>query len=248
MPKNFAIESYQRAAKAWEAGAFKDKIIPVEINVKLLDKVTIVSEDEDHINIKFDKVRTLKPVFKNERGTVTAANTFTLNDGASAVVLITAEESQLRGIKKLAKIICKQHHIKFVYSSFKGSRWLKNQYTNLRTTSLCRGGLCANQLPIAPTLGIPMALDKAGLEFKDMTKIKINEAFPVVALASMKILGIKAKKVNVNGGAHGAQTTANSDVAPNRTEKDTFPVEAPAAKRSQYSQVLMVSTHPQPLY
>ncbi|OAV86891.1 hypothetical protein PTTG_00075 [Puccinia triticina 1-1 BBBD Race 1] len=172
MPKNFAIESYQRAAKAWEAGAFKDKIIPVEINVKLLDKVTIVSKDEDHINIKFDKVRTLKPVFKNERGTVTAANTFTLNDGASAVVLITAEESRLRGIKKLAKII-----------------------------SYAEAACAPINFPIAPTLGIPMALDKAGLEFKDMTKIKINDAFPVAALASMKILEIKAEKVNVNGGA-----------------------------------------------
>ncbi|WAQ86717.1 hypothetical protein PtA15_7A445 [Puccinia triticina] len=136
---NFAIESYQRAAKAWEAGAFKDKIVLVEINFKLLDKVTIVSKDEDHINIKFDKVRKLKPVFKNERGTVTAANAFTLNDGASAVVLMTAEESRLRGIKKLAKIIS------------------------------------------------PAYAEAA--------------SFPVVALASMKILGIKADKVNVNGGA-----------------------------------------------
>nr|QRY06415.1 acetyl-CoA C-acetyltransferase [Puccinia triticina] len=169
---DYAIESYERAAKAWEAGAFKDEIVPVEIKDKRSDKVTIVSEDEEYKNVKFDKLRTLKPVFKKERGTVTAANASTLNDGASAVVLMTAEEARLRGTKKLAKII-----------------------------SYAEAACAPIDFPIAPTLAIPMALEKAGLEFEDMSKIEINEAFSVVALANMKILGIKADKVNVNGGA-----------------------------------------------
>lgn len=102
----YAIESYRRAAAAWAAGAFKEEIVPIEIPDKRSGKATVVVEDEEYKNIKLDKVSQLRPVFKKEGGTVTAANASTLNDGASAVVLMTGEKADELGVSKLAKIIC----------------------------------------------------------------------------------------------------------------------------------------------
>ena len=99
----FAIDSYKRSAEAWKAGAFKNEIAPVVIADKK-GSVT-VEEDEEYKNVKFDKVPTLRPVF-DPKGTVTAANASTINDGASAVVVVSQEEVQKRGLKPLAKIIC----------------------------------------------------------------------------------------------------------------------------------------------
>ncbi|CAH7689075.1 acetyl-CoA acetyltransferase [Phakopsora pachyrhizi] len=169
---DYAIESYSRAKKAWEAGVFKDEIVPIEIADKRTGKVTLVNEDEEYKNIKLEKVRSLRPVFKKENGTVTAANASTLNDGASAVVLMTGEKADALGIKKLAKII-----------------------------SYADAACAPVDFPIAPTLAIPIALERAGLKIEDMSKIEINEAFSVVALANLKILGINSEKVNVYGGA-----------------------------------------------
>lgn len=169
---DYAIESYGRAQKAWESGAFKQEIVPVEIKDKRSGKVTIISEDEEYKNIKLDKVRQLKPVFKKENGTVTAANASTLNDGASAVVLMTGEKADSMGIKKLAKIV-----------------------------SYADAACAPIDFPIAPTLAIPLALKKAGLRIEEMAKIEINEAFSVVALANLKLLGINSDRVNVYGGA-----------------------------------------------
>lgn len=103
---NFAIESYRRAADAWKAGAFKDEIVPVEIPDPRTGKPTIVEEDEEYKNIKLDKVKSLRPVFKKEGGTITAANASNLNDGASAVVLMSGSKVEETGVKPLAKIIC----------------------------------------------------------------------------------------------------------------------------------------------
>lgn len=168
----YAIESYTRAKKAWDAGVFKDEIVPVEIKDKRSGKVTVISEDEEYKNIKMDKVKTLRPVFKSENGTVTAANASTLNDGASAVVVMTGEKADAMGIKKLAKIV-----------SFADAACAPVDFT------------------IAPALAIPLALKKAGLTMDDMAKVELNEAFSVVALANMKILGLSPEKVNVYGGA-----------------------------------------------
>jgi len=169
---DYAIESYTRAKKAWEAGVFKDEIVPVEIPDKRTGKPTVVSEDEEYKNIKMDKVRSLRPVFKKENGTVTAANASTLNDGASAVVLMTGEKADALGVKKLAKII-----------------------------SYADAACAPIDFPIAPALAIPIALKKAGLKIEDIAKIELNEAFSVVALANLKILGITSENVNVYGGA-----------------------------------------------
>lgn len=118
-----AIESYKRAARAWEAGAFNDEIAEVVVKGKKGD--TVIKEDEEFKKVMFDKIPTLKPVFKSQGGTVTAANASTLNDGASAVILMSASKAKELGLTPLAKIICESLSI-FYNASF--------SYVN----SLCR--------------------------------------------------------------------------------------------------------------
>ena len=166
----FAIESYKRSAAAAEAGKFKNEIVPVSIPQRKGDPV-IVSEDEEYRNIKFDKVPTLAAVFEKE-GTVTAANASTLNDGAVALVLMSASKAAELGLKPLAKI-----------RGFADAQQAPEYFTT------------------APAKAIPLAIAKAGLSASDIDYYEINEAFSVVALANNKILGLDASKVNVNGGA-----------------------------------------------
>jgi acetyl-CoA C-acetyltransferase len=97
------IESYQRAAKAWQEGKFDAEIAPVTIKGRKGD--VVVKEDEEFKKVFFDKVRGLRPVFQKEGGTVTAANASTLNDGASAVVLMSEEKAEELGVKPLARIL-----------------------------------------------------------------------------------------------------------------------------------------------
>lgn len=166
----FAIESYKRSAAATEAGKFKNEIVPVSIPQRKGDPV-VVSEDEEYRNIKFDKVPTLAAVFEKE-GTVTAANASTLNDGAVALVLMSASKAAELGLKPLAKI-----------RGFADAQQAPEYFTT------------------APAKAIPLAIAKAGLNASDIDYYEINEAFSVVALANNKILGLDASKVNVNGGA-----------------------------------------------
>jgi acetyl-CoA C-acetyltransferase len=99
-----AINSYKRAARAWETGAFKNEIAPVVVKGKKGE--TVVNEDEEFKRVIFDKVPTLRPVFKKD-GSITAANSSSLNDGASALILMSAEMAKELGVKPLAKILCK---------------------------------------------------------------------------------------------------------------------------------------------
>lgn len=99
-----AIESYKRAERAWKSGAFDAEIAEVVISSKKGD--IVVREDEEYKNIKYDKVPTLKPSFQKENGTITPANSSPLNDGASAVILMSASKAAELGIKPLAKIVC----------------------------------------------------------------------------------------------------------------------------------------------
>lgn len=98
-----AIESYKRAARAWESGAFNAEIAPVTVKGKKGD--TIIKEDEEYKKVFFDKIPTLKSPFK-QGGNVTPANSSTLNDGASALILMSAEKAKELGVKPLAKVIC----------------------------------------------------------------------------------------------------------------------------------------------
>lgn len=168
---NFAIQSYKRSAEAWEAGKFKEEIVPVEIPQRKGEPI-IFAEDEEYKNVNFDRIRTLPTVFQKENGTVTAANASTLNDGASALVLMSKEKMEELGLKPLAKIV-----------SYADAAHEPEWFTT------------------APAKAIPIALKKAGLEVSDIDFFEFNEAFSVVGLVNNKILGIDGSKVNANGGA-----------------------------------------------
>ncbi|MEG2100802.1 acetyl-CoA C-acetyltransferase [Chryseobacterium piscicola] len=168
---NFAIESYKRSAKAWSEGKFAEEVVPVSIPQRKGDPV-IFAEDEEYKAVNFDRMPTLPTVFKKEEGTVTAANASTLNDGASALILVSKEKMEELGLKPLAKIV-----------SYADAAHEPENFTT------------------APSKALPIALKKAGLEISDINFFEFNEAFSVVALANNKILGLDAAKVNVNGGA-----------------------------------------------
>ncbi|MCU0467042.1 MAG: acetyl-CoA C-acyltransferase [Arcicella sp.] len=166
---NYAIDSYKRASEATEKGYFKDEIIPVEVQTK---KGTItISEDEEYKNVNFDKIPLLKSAFE-KRGTVTAANASTINDGASALVLMSRKKAEKLGLLPLAKI-----------SGFADAE----QEPALFTTT--------------PAVAVPKAIKMANLIKEEIDYFEINEAFSVVPLAFEKMLEIPHKKVNVFGGA-----------------------------------------------
>lgn len=167
----FAIQSYKRSAEAWAEGKFKNEIVPVEIPQRKGEPI-IFSEDEEYKNVNFDRISTLPTVFQKENGTVTAANASTLNDGASALVLISKEKMEELGLKPLAKII-----------SYADAAHEPEWFTT------------------APAKALPIALKKANLEISEIDFFEFNEAFSVVGLANNKILGLDDSKVNLNGGA-----------------------------------------------
>ncbi len=166
----FAIESYNRSAAAWEAGKFNDEIVPVEVPQRRGDAV-IVDKDEEYSNVRMDKIPTLRPAFQKD-GTVTAANASTLNDGASALILASAEAVEKYNLTPLAKV-----------------------------TSYADAAQAPEWFTTAPSKAIPIALGKAGLATADVDYWELNEAFSVVGLANTKELGLDPAKVDVNGGA-----------------------------------------------
>lgn len=167
---NFALESYRRSAKSWKNGKFDEEVIPVSIPQRRGEPV-VVSNDEDVFKVKAEKVPSLRPVFDKE-GTVTAANASNINDGAAALILMSAEKAAALGLKPLAKI-----------SAYADAAHEPKWFTT------------------APAKALPKALDKAGLGIEQIDAFELNEAFSVVGLANIKILGIDAAKTNVNGGA-----------------------------------------------
>lgn len=166
----YAINSYKRTEAATEAGKFKDEIIPVEIPQRKGDPV-IMDTDEEYKNVRFDKIPGLRPVF-NKDGTVTAANASTINDGASALILVSKKKMEALGLKPIAKI-----------RGFADAAQEPIWFTT------------------APAEAIPRAMKHAGVEASDVDYYEINEAFSVVALANIQKLGLDGDKVNVNGGA-----------------------------------------------
>jgi acetyl-CoA C-acetyltransferase len=167
---NYAINSYKKSAAAWAAGKFKDEVVPVEIVGKKGD-VTLFAEDEEYKSVNFDKIPALKPVFTKE-GTVTAANASTINDGAAAVILMSATKAKELGLTPIAKI-------RGFADAAQDPMWF--------TTT--------------PSLAIPKAMKMAGVDKKDVGYYEINEAFSVVAIANNMKLGLDPEKVNINGGA-----------------------------------------------
>jgi acetyl-CoA C-acetyltransferase len=166
----FAIESYNRSAAAWDAGKFNDEIVPVEVPQRRGDAI-IINKDEEYTNVKMEKIPALRPVFDKE-GTVTAANASTLNDGASALILMSKEKAEELGVKAIAKVVS-------YADAAQESEWF--------TT--------------APSLAVPKALKKADLSITDIDYWELNQAFAVVGIANTKELGLDPTKVDVNGGA-----------------------------------------------
>ena len=167
---NFAIQSYNRSAKAWSDGKFADEIVPVEIPQRRGEPI-IFSEDEEYKNVKMEKIPALRAAFTKD-GTVTAANASTINDGGAALVLMSAEKAKELNITPIAKI-----------KSFADAAHEPEWFTT------------------APAKALPKALAKANISIDDVDYFELNEAFSIVGLANMKLLGITDDKVNVNGGA-----------------------------------------------
>jgi acetyl-CoA C-acetyltransferase len=166
----FAIESYKRSQAAWEAGKFDAEIAPIEIPQRNADP-KIFNKDEEPFSVKFDKIPTLKPVFIKD-GTITAANASTMNDGASALVLMSKEKMEALGIKPLAKII-----------SYADAEQAPEWFTT------------------APSLALPKALAKANMTMDQLDFVELNEAFSVVGIVNTQKMNLDPKKVNVYGGA-----------------------------------------------
>ncbi len=166
----FAIESYKRSQAAQSEGKFKNEIAAVEIKDRK-GEISLILEDEEVNSVKFDKIPSLKAVFKKD-GTVTAANASTLNDGAVALVLMSKEKAEELGLKPLARII-----------SYADAQQTPEWFTT------------------SPAKAIPIALKRAGFKIEDVDYFEINEAFSVVSLANNQLLKLDPSKVNVNGGA-----------------------------------------------
>lgn len=167
---DFAIESYERSAKAWASGAFASEIVPVSVPQRNGDPI-VVDTDQEYSQVKMDKIRSLRPAFQKD-GTVTAANASTLNDGASALVLASEAAVQANGWKPLARIV-----------------------------STADAAHAPEWFTTAPAKAVPIALQKAGWRTEDVDLWELNEAFAVVGLVNVQLLGLDKDKVNVNGGA-----------------------------------------------
>ncbi len=167
---DFAIESYERSAKAWAQGAFKNEIVPVTVPQRRGDDV-VVDTDQEFSQVKMEKIRSLRPAFQKD-GTVTAANASTLNDGASALILASADAIEANGWTALARIV-----------------------------STADAAHAPEWFTTAPAKAVPIALQKAGWDSKEVDLWELNEAFAVVGIVNAKLLELDADKVNVNGGA-----------------------------------------------
>jgi acetyl-CoA C-acetyltransferase len=167
---DFSRESYRRAQDAVKGGKFKEEIAAVEIVGK--KGTSIVIDDEEPFSAPLDKMGTLKPAFKKDGGTVTAANASKINDGAAAVVVTSAEFAAKNNLKPLARIVAQA-------SSAQEPEWF--------TT--------------APALAIKLVLERANLTMEQIDLVEVNEAFAAVAMAAMKDANIPHDKINVHGGA-----------------------------------------------
>lgn len=165
----FALESQKRAKQAWEEGRFDSQIVPIEIKSK--KETSVFARDEHMRDTSLEKLASLKPVFKKD-GTVTAGNACGRNDGASAIILMTAEKANILGLKPLAKV----------------KSW--------STT-----GVDPRYMGIGPVPAIEKLLKQTDLKVQDIGLWELNEAFASQSLAVIRQVGIPISKINVNGGA-----------------------------------------------
>jgi acetyl-CoA C-acetyltransferase len=169
---HFAFESHRKAHEAQQAGRFKDEIVPVEIPQKKGEPILLDYDEPVRPETTVEALAKLKPAFKKEGGTVTAGNAPGVNDGASALVVTSAEKAKELGIEPLARIVAS-----------------------------ATSGIEPKFIMLAPVQGVQKVLQKAGWEMSEVDLFELNEAFSVQALGVMKELGLFIERVNVNGGA-----------------------------------------------
>lgn len=167
----YAIKSYKRSADAWAKKLFHNEIVPVTVKQKR-GAETIFTEDEEYKRVDFSRFDKLATVFQKENGTVTAGNASTLNDGASALILMTESSANQLKCTPLARVV---------------------DFQDAETAPI--------DFPIAPALAVPALLERNGLKNDDISLWEFNEAFAVVIVANGKLLNLDIERVNVNGGA-----------------------------------------------
>ena len=167
---DFAMESYRRAQQAIATGAFKREIVPVEAPQKK-GPPRLVAEDEEPTRVDLSKMRSLKPIFKDD-GVLTVGNSPACNDGAAALVVMAEDEASTLGLTPIARIV-----------GYAGAALAPEWFT------------------IAPVEAIKRVLKQTGMSLSHIDLFEINEAFSAVSLAVNRELGLNADKVNVNGGA-----------------------------------------------
>lgn len=169
---NFAFNSHRKATEAQAAGRFADEIVPIEIPQKKGDPIVLDYDEPVRPETSVDSLSKLRPAFKKDGGTVTAGNAPGVNDGASALVVTSAERAAELGIEPLGRVVAS-----------------------------ATSGIEPKLIMMAPVQGVLNVLQKAGWEMSDVDLFELNEAFSVQALGVMKELGLDTEKVNVNGGA-----------------------------------------------
>jgi acetyl-CoA C-acetyltransferase len=167
----FALRSHQRAVKAQKSGRLAEEIVPVEVAQRKGDALRLTEDEGPRPDSTLEALARLRPAF-SENGSVTAGNSSPLNDGATALVLMSDTEAKRRGLKPLARLV-----------------------------SAAAAGVHPDYMGIGPVPASMKALDHAGLQASDMGVVELNEAFASQSLACVRLLGLDEDKVNVNGGA-----------------------------------------------
>jgi acetyl-CoA C-acetyltransferase len=164
---DYTLESYRRAQQAWDAGHFDGEVVPLDVG----DGTTVVRDDEVG-NVRPDKLRKLRAVFTDPGGTVTAANSSKISDGAAAMVLMSGKRARECGLVPL-----------FRHRGFADAARAPVEFT------------------VAPADAVRLAVQRAGVTLADVAYHEINEAFAVVPLVNVRLLGLDLARVNVHGGA-----------------------------------------------
>jgi 3-oxoadipyl-CoA thiolase len=168
----FALRSHQRAIAAIDSGRFAEEIVPVVIPQRKGDPKVVDTDERPRRDTSLESLARLKPAFRKEGGTVTAGNSSGLNDGAAALLVMSAEKAKELGLKALARIVCS-----------------------------AAAGVAPRTMGMGPVPATQKALQRAGLQVQDIGLVELNEAFAAQSLAVMDDLGLEPEIVNVNGGA-----------------------------------------------
>ena len=168
----FAFNSHRKAAEAQAAGRFKEELVPIEIPQKKGEPIVLDHDEPVRPETTVAGLSKLKPAFKKDNGTVTAGNAPGVNDGASALVVTSAEKAKEMGVEPLGSVVAS-----------------------------ATSGIEPKLIMMAPVQGVLNVLKKTGWKMEDVDLFELNEAFSVQALGVMMELGLEMEKVNVNGGA-----------------------------------------------